>query len=153
TAFRRPQKGIPAVPGHAGAEAGEEVLALRLLKINRFIDRHIVDADIFEAEGAGYAPVFVQLPADRDARAQAGFPVFVEDAVIVIGTHAQAVEAVKQERFAPAHRITLQLRAGDGFRPELLAGPAKRMATQQIIEAGRAPGDVEVALIEGDRTD
>src|SRR5262249_23057213 len=91
-----------------------------------------------------------QRVAYGEARAVTAFGVFVEHAIPVIGADRQAVRQIEQVGLAETDGIALELIAGHGFCAKLLARAAKRPPFEDVLEAGREPQDIEVALVEDD---
>src|SRR5438552_4943639 len=149
-AFRRQQKRVGRVPRNGAANACQEVLALGGNDVFGFEELHIMDADIFQADGRGGGPVLIEPAREAELAAQARLAVLIVNAVEVIDAGVEAKLAVEQVGLAEGERIALQLRAGHGFRPEFLTGAAEGMAAQEIVKTGRPARDIEVAFRQGD---
>src|SRR5207302_11418314 len=78
--FGRPEDRVARIVSCSDPEADQGVVALVADNFGRGIENQAVDADILDAQAAVDAPVAVQPPANRDARAEPRFCV-----VIVVG--------------------------------------------------------------------
>src|SRR4029077_15219314 len=108
---------------------------------------------VFDAQSRGRAPIARELVSEGESAAVPVFGVLIEYAIVVVAADAEAVGTIEEERLAPAHRVTLQLRAGLGLDAKLLARPAERAAFPDVGPTRGQPENIEVLFIDDDRAD
>ena len=79
----------------------------------------------------------VNLPPERNLRADAVFLVFQVETLEIVGAQAKAVGRIEEIRLAEAGAVLGHLRAGRGLDAELLPAAAEGLAAGQLRHARR----------------